>query len=163
LSEEQLRVLKAMNEITKRVDLAEFAGMVDLTSDEAMEAVRELIRAGYVRSTGTGYGVTEKGRTALKAIAAVPDGMEFTFYAEVGQPTEFVARSLKEFFEVVKTISAKSLEFHVYRGDFENWIGTAVGDSGFADEIAELRMAELKGEELRKEIVKAAGARFSLG
>jgi DNA-binding Lrp family transcriptional regulator len=163
LSEERLRVLKVMSEITKRVDLAEFARMVGLTSEQAMEAVRELIKTGYVRSTGTGYSVTEKGRTVLKAVARVPDGMDFTFYAEVGQPTEFSARSLKEFFEVVKTISAKSLEFHVYRGDFENWIETAVKDPEFAGEMAKLRMAELKGEDLRKEIVKAAEARFSLG
>jgi hypothetical protein len=46
------------------------------------------------------------------------------------------------------------------RGDFENWMNTAVEDDVFARELAALRQEELKGEVLRKQILLALQNRF---
>jgi hypothetical protein len=88
--------------------------------------------------------------------------MEFHFYNGIGQPTGLSAASIKNFYELIKKVDASSLEFHLYRGDFENWLRTAVNDARFADELADMKKSELKGENLRKEIAKAAESRYSI-
>ncbi len=158
--EEQVRVLKAMSEITKRVDLNEFAAMVSLSPSQTMEYLKELINGGYVKSSATGYSVTNKGRAVLIAAMTVPEGMEFAFYTEVGQPTGLTAKSRLEFAEVAKEVAVASLEFHLHRGDFENWAKTTIRDDRFAEELARIAAAGSRGESLRKEIVAAAEAEF---
>jgi len=162
LIEERLKVLKVMDEATSRMDLNEFARMVGLTPNQTITHVQELVKTGLVRKLGSGYGITEKGRTLLKASATVPKDMEFNFHTGIGQPTGFSARNLKDFYELTKRVAAASLEFHLYRGDFENWIRTVVNDAAYADELAHMKKSELKGENLRKEIAKAAEARYSI-
>ncbi|HLE74556.1 MAG TPA: DUF5752 family protein [Candidatus Bathyarchaeia archaeon] len=158
--EERLKVLKVMNEATSRMDLNEFARMVGLNPSQTIERLQELVKAGLVRKVGGGYGMAEKGKAILKAFALVPRDMEFHFYTGIGQPTGFAAKSLKDFYEIVKQVAIDSLEFHLYREDFEKWIGTVFKDAALADELAKMRKAQLKGENLRKEIIKAAEARY---
>jgi predicted transcriptional regulator len=158
--EEHLKVLKVMNEVTSRLDLNAFAQMVGLNPIQTMEHVKELVNAGLVRKVGGGYGITEKGKAILKAIAPVPKDMAFHFYMGIGQPTGFSAESLKEFYEIIKRVAVGSVEFHLYRGDFENWIKGAFKDAALADELAALKDANVKGEELRKEIVTAIAAKY---
>src|SRR3990170_4458149 len=101
LKDEEFRVLKVMSEVTHRVDLNEFARMVDLTMNEAMHCMLELAKTGHLKKSGGGYGITEKGKAVLKAQAPVADGLEFRFYTAVGQPTGAVAKSLREFYDAV--------------------------------------------------------------
>ena len=158
--EEQLKVLKVMNEVTSRLDLNAFAQMVGLNPTQTIEHVKELVNAGLVRKVGGGYGITEKGKAILKAIAPVPKDMAFHFYMGIGQPTGFSAESLKELYEIIKRVAVGSVEFHLYRGDFENWIKAAFKDAALAEELATLKDANVKGEELRKEIVTAIAAKY---
>jgi DNA-binding Lrp family transcriptional regulator len=160
LTEEQLRVLKAMNEITSRIDLNAFAQMVGLTPNLTIERVQELVNTGFVRKTGGGYGITDKGKAILKAITPVPKGAAFHFYTEIGQPTGFSAESLKDLYEIVKRVAVASLEFHLYREDFENWIKAAFKDNALANEVARLRNANVKGEELRRGIITAMAEKY---
>jgi predicted transcriptional regulator len=160
LTEERLKVLKVMSEVTGRMDLNEFARMVGLNSNQTMAHLQELVKADLVRKVGGGYGITGKGRAIIKAFTPVPRDMEFYFYTGIGQPTGFAAKSLKDFYEIVKQVTIDSLEFHLYREDFENWMKTALKDALFAGEFAKMRKAKLKGENLRKEIIKAAEARY---
>jgi DNA-binding Lrp family transcriptional regulator len=160
LTEEQLRVLKAMNEITSRIDLNAFAQMVGLTPNLTIERVQELVNTGFVRKTGGGYGITDKGKAILKAITPVPKDAAFHFYTEIGQPTGFSAESLKDLYEIVKRVTVESLEFHLYREDFENWIKAAFKDNALANELARLRNANVKGEELRKGIMTAMAEKY---
>jgi DNA-binding Lrp family transcriptional regulator len=160
LTEEQLRVLKAMNEITSRIDLNAFAQMVGLTPNLTIERVQELVNTGFVRKTGGGYGITDKGKAILKAITPVPKDAAFHFYTEIGQPTGFSAESLKDFYEIVKRVTVESLEFHLYRKDFENWIKATFKDTALANELARLRNANVKGEELRKGIMMAMAEKY---
>jgi Mn-dependent DtxR family transcriptional regulator len=160
--EDQLKVLKVMNEVTSRMDLNAFAQMVGLNPNQTIEHVKELVNAGLVRKMGAGYGITEKGKVILKAITPVPKDMAFHFYTDVGHPTGFSAESLKEFYEIIKRVTVESVEFHLYRGDFENWINAAFKDAALAGKLASLKNSGLKGEELKKEIVAAIAAAYSL-
>lgn len=160
MMEEQIKVLKVMSEVTGRLDLNEFARMVGLTPNQTIMQMQELLKVDFVRKVGGGYGITEKGRAILKAFTPVPAGMEFHFYVAIGYPTSFAAKSIGDFYEIVKQITSDSLEFHLYRGDFENWIRTVFSDTAFAAELENLKNAKLTGENLRTEIVKAAEARY---
>lgn len=162
MMEEQLKVLKVMNEVTSRIDMNAFAQMVGLNPHQTIERVQELVNAGLVRKVGGGYGITEKGKAILQAFTPVPKDAAFHFYTAIGQPTGFSAESLKEFYEIVKRVTVESVEFHLYRGDFENWIKAAFKDAALADKLASLKSAGLKGEELRTEIVAAIAAEYSL-
>jgi DNA-binding Lrp family transcriptional regulator len=156
--EEQLKVLKVMSEVTSRIDMNTFAQMVGLNPSQTIERMQDLVNAGLIRKVGGGYGITEKGKAILKAITPVPKDTAFHFYTGVGQPTGFSAESLKDFYEIVKRVAAESLDFHLYRGDFENWIKNALKEVTLADELDSLKSEVLEGEELRQKILKAIAA-----
>jgi len=158
--DEQLKVLKVMSEVTSRIDMNTFAQRVGLNPSQIVERMQDLVNAGFIKKLGGGYGITEKGKIILKAIKPVPKDTAFHFYTGFGQPTGFSAESLKDFYEIVKRVATEALDFHLYRGDFENWIKNALKDSILADELANLKTTVVKGEELRQEILKATAARY---
>ncbi|MEM4733189.1 MAG: DUF5752 family protein [Candidatus Bathyarchaeia archaeon] len=160
--DEQLKVLKVMSEVTSRVDMNSFAQMVGLNIEETMQRMQDLASAGFIRRINGGYSITEKGRALLKAITPIPKELAFHFYTGIGQPTGFSAESLKDFYEIIKRVAAASLEFHLYREDFENWIKTVFKDAPLSEAIANLRASQLKGEELRQEILKTIVSKFNL-
>jgi len=158
--EDRLKVLKVMTTITSKVDLKEFARMVDLTPDQTLERIQELSKTGFVRKVGSGYGITEKGKLVLKALNPVPRENGFRFYTGVGQYMGFSAESLKDFWELVKKVDVKALEFHDSRGDFGNWIKTVFDDANLAKEFTRIRELKLKGENLRTEVLRAIESRY---
>ena len=160
MKEESLKVLKVMNEVTTKTDLNGFARLVGLSPTETIEQMQELLKSGLVRKAGSGYGITEKGRNALKALVPVEKGKEFHFYNDIDQPNGFQAESILSFHDVLKIAPVASLEFHLYREDFEKWIRVEIGDSALVDELAKIKSQGLKGEELRKEILLALGRRY---
>jgi predicted transcriptional regulator len=160
LIDEQLKVLKVMSEVTSRVDMHTFAQRVGLTTSQTVERMQDLVNSGFIKKVGGGYGITEKGQIILKAIKPVPKENAFHFYTEFGQPTGFSAESLKDFYEIVKRVAVEALDFHLYRGDFENWIKATWKDAILAEELANLKNVNLKGEELRQRILKAMAARY---
>ena len=158
--DEQLKVLKVMSEVTSRIDMNAFSEMVGLNPSQTVERMQDLVNSGFIRKIGGGYGITEKGRAILKAIEPVPKESAFHFYMDFGQPTGFSAESLKDFYEIVKRVASEALDFHLYRGDFENWVRNALKDEVLADELANLKNSEVKGEFLRQEILKAVAKRY---
>jgi hypothetical protein len=160
MMDEQLAVLRAMNLITHSTDMEEFLRMVGVTSAELGVALKKLADDGFVTKSGKGYTIADKGKLALIVFSVLPEDMAFHFYFGLDQPAGVSARSVKEFYEAVKTVASESLEFHVERGDFENWMNTAVEDDVFARELAALRQEELEGEVLRKQILLALQNRF---
>ena len=162
MKEEQFKVLKALIEATSRMDINAFAGKVDLTTDETMQIIQELAKDGFLQKVGGGYGITRKGRAALKVFMPVPKDTGFHFYYGIDRLSDFTAESLEQFYRVIKQISAESLEFHLYRGDFETWLKEACKEPELASEFEGAKAADLKGEELRKELLKVLDAKYGI-
>ena len=163
MKEEQIKILKTMNEATSRMDMNMFAQIVNLSPNQAIAEIQELAREGFLRKVGGGFGLTEKGKNVLKAFAPVSVDMDFHFFVGVDKPLGFSAKSLDEFYRFIKQVVTDSLEFHLHRGDFENWIRDVVNDAQLADDVGGLKTAELKGEDLRKALLKAIDTRYGIG
>lgn len=159
---EQAKILKFMSEMTQRTDTNEFARKLDLAPAELMQHMQQMAKEGLLKKSGGGFGLTEKGRLALKAETPVDLNMRFHFYIAIDQPTGASAGSVKEFHDLALKVNTVSLEFHLCRGDFENWFSGAVGDPTFSAELAKTKKRNLTDEELRKTIAKALENRYSL-
>jgi predicted transcriptional regulator len=162
LKEEQFRVLKALSEATNRMDINMFAKKVNLDPNQTIQQVQDLAKEGFLQKVGNGFGITAKGRSALKAFVPVPEGMSFQFYNGIDQPTDLAAKTLWEFYGVIKQVSVDSLEFHLYRGDFENWLKDACKEAEFAQEVGIVKDSGLSGEELRAELLKVLDGRYGI-
>jgi len=160
--DEQLRILKFMSEMTTRTDTNEFSQKMGLTPAQLVHQMQELVKLGYLKKVGDGFSITEKGRKVLKSMKTLPENLKFHFYIAVGHPTNLYACNAKEFLDQVLKIDSASLEFHIYRGDFESWFRNALGDASFADELSKLKKKNLHEEELRKALARAVEAEFSL-
>ncbi len=84
-----------------------------------------------------------------KIIRSVPRAEAFYFFTSIGNYTGQCASSLAEFVQKIKDIDAKSLEFHLYREDFEKWIIQTLGDNKLAEEIRILKGQKVTGNALR--------------
>lgn len=98
---------------------------------------------------------------ASKVLSAVPRENGFYFYSSIDTPTGVVACSFDEFCQSVKTSPAESLEFHLMRGDFENWI-RFLGDVEMASQIEGIRMRNLPKEQLVQTLVSKVEERQGL-
>jgi hypothetical protein len=162
LIEEQTRILKFMNEMTGHVDMNEFAKKTGLTSTQIAQDMQALAKDGFLKKVGGGLTITAKGKAAIKAVAALPENLRFEFYFALGQPACLSVGSIKEFHEAAGKVDVVSLEFHLGRGDFENWFRIAVGDLSLADDFAKIQKTELKGEDLKTAISEALEAKYPL-
>ena len=88
-------------------------------------------------------------------LRTVPREKAFYFFTSIGNYSGVSAASLKEFVEKVNEVNIKSLEFHLYRGDFEKWLDEVLEDAQLAEEIRKLRRVSLAGESLRKQLCAA--------
>ena len=95
-------------------------------------------------------------------LATVTANEPFLFYRGIGDEnyTGVMAWSLKGMVNALKKVELKSLEFHCKRGDFENWARHSLRDEGLAEELKRVRLANLKGQELRKALIVAFQTRF---
>jgi hypothetical protein len=134
--------------------------MVGLNTDQTVERLQDLVSSGFIKKIGSGYGITKKGQTILRAINPVSEDTAFHFYTGSEQPTEFSAKSLKDFYEIVKRVDTRALDFHLYRGDFEKWIEIALKDAILANELTNLKKSSFKGEALRSKILKAIATEY---
>ncbi len=73
----------------------------------------------------------------------------FYFFTSIGNYTGESAASLDEFLQKIKDIDIKSLEFHLFREDFEKWIAQTLGDSRLAEEMRSLKIQKVVGNTLR--------------
>ncbi len=152
-----------MNEATNRMDLNMFAQAVDLTPNQAITEVQELAKEGFLRKVGAGFGLTEKGKNIVKAYLPVSMEWGFNFYVDVDKPLGFSAKSLDEFYRLIKQVIPDSLEFHLYRGDFEKWLKEVCKDEDLAKAFEISKEEDLKGDELRKALLKALDAKYGIG
>jgi hypothetical protein len=119
-----------------------------------------LVRAGYVVSPEKGkYMIADSGKkvlgipevtreTAMGLLAQSQKEMPFQFYEDLGKPLELYADGIKDFLEKIPRATTQSLEFHMGRGDFENWFDS-LGDVEMSKKMGILRNKKLLGEQLR--------------
>jgi predicted transcriptional regulator len=162
LKADHIKILKTMNEATNRMDMNMFAEAVNLSPNQTITEMQELAKKDFLRKVGGGFGLTEKGRTALKVFVPVSSEMSFLFYVEVDKPMDLTAHSMEEFYRFIKQVIVDSLEFHLYRGDFENWLKDVCKDLELAKTFGALKIKGLKGEDLRKALLKALDAKYSV-
>ena len=96
---------------------------------------------------------------ASNVLRNVPPQNAFYFYRAIGAPTGAAARSLPDFLGVLNTIDLTSLQFHLGRGDFENWV-KMLGDNTLANQLAGLKEKKMRGEDLRLQLVDIVKARI---
>jgi len=97
----------------------------------------------------------------------------FYFFTSIGNYTGVSAASLDEFLQRIKDVDIKSLEFHLFREDFEKWISQTLGDSRLAEDIKNVRIQKIVGNTLQDRLyflisrrlkeLKGASARLSGG
>ncbi len=162
MKQEQLNILKLMSQVTNKMDLTLFAQKVNQDPAAAMANVQALVDKGLVRKTVSGYGVTNNGKAAIKAFTPLSEDRAFVFYTQIGHPTTFSAKSLVEFYSLTGQVGLDSLEFHMARGDFEKWARDSLSDNRLAIEITAVKVANLKGEKLRKELQKAIDQKYNI-
>lgn len=75
----------------------------------------------------------------------------FYFFTSIGNYTGKKASSLEEFLERIKKIEYESVEFHLFRGDFQKWFRDVWGFDELADKLEEKQ--SLKGELLRVQVI----------
>lgn len=155
MDEVALTVLKELSELSNRTDLNLFSLKVNLTPNETIFQFQQLAKAGFLQKVGNGYGITDRGKTALKVLTPVQEELGFQFYYGLNRPADIIIDTLEDFYIVIKQINAESLEFHLYRGDFENWLKESFKDPQLSFEFGAVRAFDLRGEELRAELLKA--------
>jgi len=98
--------------------------------------------------------------TASRILRTVQREKAFYFFTSIGNYTGVSASSLKEFTEKINEVNPKSVEFHVYRGDFEKWINEVLQDQTLAEEIRKLQKFNLAGDALRSQLYMAVSRRL---
>ena len=84
-----------------------------------------------------------------KTLRTLPRGQAFYFFTSIGNYTGESAVSLEEFAKKILRVNSKSIEFHLYRGDFEKWITDTLEDMTLADKIKNLKELKPIGMDLR--------------
>jgi hypothetical protein len=98
--------------------------------------------------------------TYQKALKMFSREKAFYFFTSIGNYTGESAVSLKEFMEKINHVNVKSLEFHLYRGDFERWITEVLEDKKLAEDISRVQKTNLLGDQLRNQLYMIVSRRY---
>jgi len=90
--------------------------------------------------------------TTSRILRVLPREKAFYFFTSIGNYTGESAASLEQFVDKTNEVNIKSLEFHLYRRDFEKWIAETLEDQELAKEIENLRNQNYSGTSLRKQL-----------
>lgn len=155
MDSERLRIIQALNEFDAPASMDRITAKSGLSRGKVLGNLPKLCLDGLVDKRGRLYAITKRGRAIIGELEPVPEDKGFYFYLRENEPLELVARSMQEFYDVVKSVDLASLEFHVQRGDFEKWIREVLNDEELADEIAGLNVAGLSGDALRDKLCES--------
>jgi hypothetical protein len=76
----------------------------------------------------------------------------FYFFSDIGQYTGTHAISLMDFYTKLRSLDTKSIDFHMNRGDFQNWIRDIGGFTSLVRDLDRLMKRGLDGESLRSRL-----------
>jgi len=77
-----------------------------------------------------------------KILGTLSNDKAFVFYEEIGKPTGDSATSISDFCNKINMVIARSLAFHLKRGDFENWVRESIGDVTLANQLCKLKKSK---------------------
>lgn len=164
------KILRVLWAAGKPMALPEIAEKVELNSSSTMGYLLGLIKADYVSVPQKhSYAITNRGKQALglpkvdkktasNILNPLPIEKAFHFYYDINQYSGIRADSLKDFVDKIQEVDLKSIKFHIPRKDFENWI-RSLGDLELSKRLELLRMEQLSGENLRKEVYQIVKSR----
>lgn len=153
-------VLEYLFLIEKPLKPAQIAGETGNKLNSTMMHLIWLVRAGYVVVPEKGlYRISEEGKRvigfpqatqemAVSLLVQKQEDKTFHFYAGWDEPLDVFADGLQDFLEKISKVPRQSLEFHLYREDFEKWFDS-LGDLELAKKMSMLRSREIRGEQLR--------------
>lgn len=95
-----------------------------------------------------------------KILKMLPREKAFYFFTSIGNYTGESAASLKEFLAKINEVNVKSLEFHLYRKDFEKWIDETLEDKELAIEIRSLRSLNYSGTMLKDHLYSVVAKHY---
>jgi hypothetical protein len=84
----------------------------------------------------------------------------FYFFTSVGNYTGHRATSLEEFATKIREVENASLEFHLYRGDFEKWANEILEDPELTERISAVKLLEPVGNALKDQLDFAVSKRL---
>jgi len=96
----------------------------------------------------------------LKILRKLPRKNAFYFFTSVGNYTGHNASSLEEFTKKIREVDTKSLEFHLYRGDFERWTDQVLEDRELTKRLSAVKLLEPVGNLLRDQLDFAVSKHF---
>lgn len=95
-----------------------------------------------------------------RILRKLPRENAFYFFTSIGNYTGENAASLEEFVEKIGEVNAKSLEFHLYRADFERWTAETLEDEELAEKIRSLKSLSPSGDSLRDQLYLIVSKRY---
>lgn len=82
----------------------------------------------------------------------LPQEKAFYFWTSKGY-LGIKAKNVDEFYNILNYVDIDSIEYHLYKKDFENWLQYELALKNIAAEIEKVRLKNLQGEELREKIL----------
>jgi len=101
-----------------------------------------------------------KEETTSRILRTLPREKAFYFFTSIGNYTGERAISFKEFTDKINEVNVKSLEFHLYRGDFEKWIAETLEDQELTQKIENLRNRNYSGTALKEQLYKTLNKHY---
>jgi len=96
-----------------------------------------------------------------RILRTLPREKAFYFFTSIGNYTGESAVSLKEFVEKINEVNMKSLNFHLYRGDFQKWMAEVLQDKELAEELGKLQKTSLSEDSLRNQLYAVVSRRYN--
>jgi hypothetical protein len=91
------------------------------------------------RTTGKSKKRLEVDKGKVAVLKDSGENKAFFFYEAIGKPIGESANNLTEFLSKLDTVKQESLEFHMQRQDFRNWIDKSLGNRKLAEKIGRIR------------------------
>lgn len=167
----QKKVLKTLWNARKPLKIHEIVEETSSGFSSLMTNLQRLVKMGYVSTPKRGfYAITERGREtigiskvdnkrAAEILGSVSLERAFHFYKGINEYLGVYASSLNDFCRKIQVVDLSSIEFHLFRQDFESWVREELGDADLANTISLIRTMDVSGENLRKRLFETVESR----
>ncbi|MFH0897366.1 MAG: hypothetical protein V1850_04890 [Candidatus Bathyarchaeota archaeon] len=162
MDNERFRIVQALSEFEGSVSINDLVARSELSRGKILGNLARLCIEGFVDKHGKQYAITNRGRALMGELNPVQQDKGFFFNLDENNYTGQIALSLKDLYDIVKTVDIKSIDFHNRRGDFENWIRNVLHDEEFANTVSAIRNENVAGEVLRDKLYEAVGRNYRM-